>query len=196
MLIIASVTYINLSLELSFTNCSFPQFNEQIVEDQPYQPEEVYHYQLPFHQQQQQQQQKQQNDEEVNPETEQHIDPLEQARIKKLDFFRALGQATLDEIDSAPTLTTNHFDKSILFTSHIVNASDYNRQVSAPNVTPPRDVTTLTSNVASRQMSVPASWREDPLARKRSQSTEKGNNDVTRGYYPEITSQEDFNFTC
>jgi len=62
------------------------------VEDQPYQQEEeqVFHYQLPFHQQQQQQ-----NDEEVNPEIEQHLDPLEQARIKKLDFFRALGQVTI-----------------------------------------------------------------------------------------------------
>jgi hypothetical protein len=145
------------------------------VEDQPYQQEDEqgFQYQLPYQQQQQQQQQQQPNNEEMNPETEQHVDPLEQARIKKLDFFRALGQATLDEIDPAPALTTNHFDKSILFSSHIVNASDYNRQVSAPNVTPPRDVTTLSSNVASRQMSVPASWRED-LARKRSQSTDKG----------------------
>ncbi len=97
-----------------------------------------------------------------------HVDALEQARLKKLDFFRALGQATLDEIETTPNCDVKTSPMMIL-PSHIVNASDYNRQTSAPSSALS---TSLPLTNCSRQMSVPASWREE--SRKRSQSIDRG----------------------
>ena len=117
-----------------------------------------------------------------NFEKSNHIDALEQARLKKLDFFRALGQATLDEMETSnnhfccsvddKTSTVKTINLSNILPSHIVNASEYNRQVSAPSVKLSNNLSNLSN--ASRQMSVPASWKEDPLLRQRSQSTERG----------------------
>jgi hypothetical protein len=118
-----------------------------------------------------------------------NLDALEQARQKKLDFFRALGQATLEEMETAPKndvkTTSNNDARPTLISearptpnndvksfqnlpTYILNASDYNRQISAPNATFP--VSTLTP--CSRQKSVPASWREE--VRKKSHSTDRG----------------------
>ena len=117
-----------------------------------------------------------------NFEKSNHIDALEQARLKKLDFFRALGQATLDEMETSnnhfccsvddKTSTVKTINLSNILPSHIVNASEYNRQVSAPSVKLSNNLSNLSN--ASRQMSVPASWKEDPLLRQRSQSTDRG----------------------
>ena len=102
------------------------------------------------------------------------MDALEEARQKKLDFFRALGQATLEELEASASkndaTSTSKVDDGPArsLPTYILNASDYSRQVSAPNST------SAASALApcSRQMSAPVTWREEP--KNKSLSMDKG----------------------
>ena len=57
-----------------------------------------------------------------------HVDALEQARQKKLDFFRALGQATLEEMETTTSKNDEKPTVMRVLPSYIINASDYSRQ--------------------------------------------------------------------